>query len=250
MNIQKIIKSAFIVILIAAACPAPIFAFAERSWAFQAGMIPAMGGGMSSYEQSARIGVDNGIYGINRSEKGKSTKNIDQPVGFTGGGEFKLVLFNYYMARVGANYSRSIYGGTGKSLDPAGNIMKVEYSLWYYDIPLMAGISIPFWKDVRITLSGGLAYASGTYSNSFKSDAVNSKAAFSGWALPRVISLSGEYFINYDIAATTAISYYEGSTKVIKNRADYAVLDFTGYRFTFGVSYYMDADKSDRKKQQ
>ena len=245
MSIEK--KLLLFALLAVLALPCRLMASVEASLGFSAGYIPSMGGNLGSSVQSTQLGVDNGIDGINRSQDGTDTEMIGRLIGITGGGELKIIVFGNYLVRVGANYARSIYGGKGKTIDPWGNTVKVEYAVWYYDFPFTLGISIPFWKDVRINLSGGIAYARGTSRNSFRSPVLDSSASFTGWALPRVIILSGEYFLDGEVALMTSLSYYQGATELMTNRGDMGRVDFTGYRWNIGFSYSYDLAGRGRK---
>ena len=204
------------------------------------GIMPSPGGNLSSYIQSGTLGVDNGIDGINRSESGLSTGNIGKLLGASAGVTGRVFISDYYMIRMAVNYTMSITGGTGETIDLSSNVVETTYSVWLIDVPITAGISIPFWKDVRISLSGGLALGYGNYSNSFKSAALNSSASFSGWAFPVVFIISGEYFITNSSSLITSISYYKGSSTIIKSGSDYAKIDFTGYRWNVGISFFFD----------
>ena len=214
------------------------------------GMMPSLGGDLMSHEQGATFNSSTGIDGINNSASGFDTSPVDRLLGASVGLTFKVTFYGYFHMRIGGNYFQNIYGGTGKTVyDDGGTdrLLKCEYSMWGYDIPVTVGLTIPFWKDMKISFSTGLAYAYGEYTNKFESNApLEYKGKFKGWALPMVIHLEGEYFLTRQLAAYTSLSYYNGSTSVLADKkdddasgnTDYASIDFTGYRFNLGVSYY------------
>jgi hypothetical protein len=205
----------------------------------------SMGGNLDSYNQHF-FGSNSGIDGINRSMDGYSTSNIDRLTGVFAGFDVKAIFLDYYLVRVGVNYGMSIIGGKGKTVynDGVDHSLKCEYSLKQYDFPLTLGLSIPFWKDSRISVSCGTAFAMATYENKFQSDTIEWKGKFTGWAFPLVVLIQGDFFIAPEVSLTSTISYYKGRTKVIKDSSDndgnidFASIDFTGYRFSLGVSYY------------
>jgi hypothetical protein len=205
----------------------------------------SMGGNLDSYNQHY-FGSNSGIDGMNRSMDGYSTSNIDRLTGVFAGFDVKAIFLDYYLVRIGANYGMSIIGGKGRTVynDGADHSLKCEYSLTQYDFPVTIGLSIPFWKDSRISVSCGTAFARATYENKFESDTLDLKGNFTGWAFPLVVLIQGDLFIAPEVALTSAISYYKGRTKVIKDSSDndgnvdFASIDFTGYRYSLGVSYY------------
>lgn len=215
----------------------------------------SMGGNLQSYNQENYFGSSSGIDGINRSMDGYSTSNIERLTGVFAGLDVKAIFFDYYMLRVGANYGMSMTGGKGKTVYYNGAYynLKCEYSLKQYDFPVTLGLSIPFWKDSRISVSCGTAFARATYENKFESDSTSApfsltqntiKGKFTGWAFPLVVLIQGDFFIMPEVSLISTISYYRGRTKVIKDSSDkdgnvdYASIDFTGYRFSLGVSYF------------
>ena len=213
----------------------------------------SMGGNLSSYTQASYFDSYSGVDSINRSNDTIDTTNIDRLTGAFFGMNVKAVFLDYYLLRIGANYGMSVYGGEGKTIINAGtNYLKCKYSLKQYDFPLTIGLSIPFWKDSRISVSCGTAFARATYENKFESDSVAApfttsstiKGKFTGWAFPLVVLIEGDVFVAPDVSLTSAISYYSGRTSTIKDsydsdgNVDFASIDFTGYRFSLGVSYY------------
>ena len=165
----------------------------------------------------------------------------------TGGALFKAIFHDYYQVRMALNYTMGYFGGSGKTVyDDSGTtrLLECEYSFRELDVPVTFGISIPFWKDIRIAFSCGLAYAYADYSYSFEADNGQQwKGSFKGWGLPLVIILEGEYFITDRVAASTSIVYYKGSTKVLKDGSDtggtdFARIDVSGYRYNLGVTFY------------
>jgi len=216
------------------------------------GFMPSAGGNLHSAVQEEFFSTTSGIDGINKSMDGYSTSEIKRPLAVTGGIELKAIFLDYFFTRLAGNYTRSVLGGTGKTLyDNAGpTLLKCEYTYQSLDVPLTVGLSIPFWKDVTISFSCGAAYARGWTTNRFESEAgYTLKGTFSGYAFPLVLLVEGEYFLNQKIALNTALSYYKGSTKTLRDgkksddagpagsAEDFSRIDFTGYRFSFRVSY-------------
>lgn len=202
------------------------------------GIAPLLGGNLNSRVQESVLEVSGGIDGINRKASGIKSHKIDKLLGMYGGINVKGIIIDYLLVRFGVNFTMNLAGGDGTTVDASLNKLKAEYSMWVIDAPLSAGVSIPIGKTVRISLSGGIAFAYGNYKNSFKSTAVNSKAEFAGWTFPWVIMLEGEYFVKPFMALMTTFSYYHGSTDVIKSNSDYARIDFSGFRWCFGLSFY------------
>ncbi|HDP79871.1 MAG TPA: porin OmpL1 [Spirochaetes bacterium] len=211
------------------------------------GFMPSAGGNLHSAAQEEYFSTTSGLDGINKSMDGYSTSEIKRLLAVTGGIELKAIFFDYFFARLAGNYTRSVLGGTGKTLyDDAGTptLLKCEYTYQSLDIPLTVGLSIPFWKDVTISFSCGAAYARGWTTNKFESSAGNMKGSFSGYTFPLVLLLEGDYFITKKLSLNSSLSYYKGSTRSIRDGKksdaveDYSRIDFTGYRFGFGVSYY------------
>ncbi len=218
------------------------------------GFMPSMGGNLDSYTQQNYFGSNSGIDGINRSMDGFSTSKIDRLTGITFGLEVKAVLYDYFLVRAGANYGMSIMGGNGKTVYYDGGYypLKCEYSFKECDFPFTIGLSIPFWKDVRVAVSCGTSFAYAKYENKFESTATldpfsaqrSIKGSFAGWAFPLVVIMQADYFIRQEVSLTSAIIYYRGATKVFRDRSDsdgnvdFASIDFTGFRFNLGVSYY------------
>lgn len=213
------------------------------------GLAPEMGGSMDTYVQNTTLGVGSGIDSINRDMPGRDTEEIEKLLGVVGGFEGKVIVLNYFMIRFGANYLKSFYGGKGKTLDLSDELVSVKYSMWACDFPLTVGLSVPFWKDVRISLSGGVAYAYGNQSSSFKSTTLDQSTSVKGWAIPLVFILAGEHYLSNTLALTSSISYYKGASKVkIDNGSDYTRVDFTGYRWTIGFSFYFDFNRDEKKQ--
>lgn len=230
--------------LVPASSPASPF---NQALSLYAGYMPSLGGNLYSYEQENTFDSATGIDGINKSQTGFSTAPINRLLGATAGATFKLVMYDFFTARVGANYFKSVWGGKGKTVynDGADRLLECNYSFDGFDIPVTVGIIIPFYKDMKITFSCGVAYTWGRYKNKFESDApLAYKGAFKGSTYPLVINTEGEYFINEKFAISTTLAYYRGTTTVIKDsnkgdgNTDYAPIDFSGYRFLLGVSYY------------
>ncbi len=242
----KIIISVLILLLLRP--PGANADYPEIGFGIYTGLAPAMGGSMNTYIQEMTLGVESGIDSINREMAGRDTEEIERLLGVVGGFEGKVIVLNYLMIRVGANYLKSFYGGKGKTLDPADDVVAVKYSMWACDFPLTVGVSIPFWKDIRISLSGGIAYAYGSQSSSFKSATLNQSTSVTGWALPLVFILAGDHYLTNTLSLTSTISYYKGVSRVKSDSGpDYARVDFSGYRWTLGFSFYFNPGKDEKK---
>jgi hypothetical protein len=238
-------------------CATPLAA-ATMNYAagFSFGFTPSFGGNLHSSTQESAFQSRNGLDGMNRELSGHDTTEIKRLFGVSGGLEFKAILFDYFLMRLGGNYTMSIYGGSGKTVFlPNGAAPETDvtcsYCMWSYDIPLTVGLIIPFWKDVKLSFSCGLAFAYGGYDNQFKGSTFDMKGSFTGWALPLVILVQGEYFLGERLALNTSLAYYKGATETIRDgkrtdtmgaltagEVDFARIDFTGYRFSIGLSYY------------
>ena len=224
--------------------------FAEKvnyALGFYAGYAPSLGGNLHSSVQKNDFQSENGLDGMNRSQEGYSTSRINRLMGVAGGAEFKVLFYDYYQLRIAGNYVMAVYGGSGKTVyDDIRTTRELtcSYKFSQWDVPVTMGLSIPFWKDFKIAFGCGVAYANAVYQNKFSSDTVERKGSFKGWGLPLVILLEGEYFFNDQFAVSSILSYYKGSSQVVKDgttsdgSTDFARIDFTGYRFHLGVSYY------------
>ncbi len=188
--------------------------------------------------QQTELGVSNGIDGINRSMSGVKTEKISKLLGACGGIDFSVVFATYFLFRMQTNFAMNFFGGEGTTLDQAENPLRASYTLWTIDIPFTLGVSVPFGDRVRLSLCGGIAFAYGSYANSFSSAAVSSRALFEGWTFPWLVMLKGEYFFRPAIALSSHLTYMHGATDVIKSGRDYAKIDFAGFRWNLGFSYY------------
>lgn len=237
----------------------PLNAKVNYSIGINGGFAPSLGGNLDSMIHYY-FDSDSGIDGMNRSLGDYKTSDINRLFGLTIGFEFKTIIQDFYLIRLGANYSNGVFGGEGKTLITPDNtnyyLLECKYSFSQFDVPLTLGLAIPFWKDMMLSLSCGIAYANATYKNEFKSgdtypDPFEREGEFKGYGYPFVVILEGEYFFLTNASLTSTLSYYYGSTEVLKDRkdedtegfggaaaVDFAEIDFTGYRFTFGVSYY------------
>ena len=219
----------------------------DTSISVNLGIIPNMGNNLSSYYQKNDLNIENGIYGINRSKSGLTTSTIKPLTGTFIGTELKGTAFDYLILSIGINYGQSILTGSGTSLDNSDNIMSVSYSMWLIDIPITAGISISFWEDTKVSFQSGIAFSYGNYKNSFTSSTVNQNGSFKGLGTPIITKITGEYYISKNITISSSLSRYKGATQVLKNNNDYAKIDFSGYRFSFGASYYFKTEKEIKK---
>ncbi|MBN2039562.1 MAG: hypothetical protein JW864_05945 [Spirochaetes bacterium] len=220
-----------------------------------ASFMPSMGGSLATHSQESYYQSSSGVDGINRRMDGYKTSDIERLTGACFGFDFNILFYDYFLLRTGFNYGRNVCGGKGKTVfySPAPDddyfILECEYSYRQYDIPLTAGVCIPFWNDAKISVSCGAAYANALYKNKFESEDTavpfERKGKFSGWGIPLVVMIQGDYFVNEKIALTTKISYYRGRSRLKKDKSDddgdtdFATLDFTGYKFNLGVSYYI-----------
>ena len=255
-------RTLFIILLIFLQNPKLYATKINYSIGFFGGIAPSMGGNLSSYIQDEQFNSETGIDGMTRAMNGYSTtNNINRLLGASLGIAIKAIFYEFYLVRVAGSYCQSIQGGTGKTIffstDYANYYpLECKYTFNEYDIPLTLGLSIPFWKDVKIHFSCGIAFSYASYENNFTSstypDPFERKGSFTGWAFPLVSVIEGEYFISHKFALSTNISYFWGSTEVLKDSqkrdtnglggdgaVDFARIDFTGYRLSFGISYYI-----------
>lgn len=243
---KKLIYTAIIPLLFLMTVPLSGFTM-SYSISLYGGVMPGMGGNLNSLKQEDLFSTDTGIDGINRSSSGYSTSAIYRLLGVSGGLDFRAIFFDYLCLRLGANYNQSVWGGKGTTLyDDSGTLteIKCKYSLMTIDAPLTAGLSIPFWKDVKITFGCGVAFGYGQYKNKFETAAFTYKGHFEGWTFPLVLILEGDYFLTNNIAIYTSLFYYNGSTGILKDKTtsdssvDYASISFSGYRFSLGFSLF------------
>jgi hypothetical protein len=246
------IKKIFITFLLSILMQMPLHAkMINYSIGVSAGFAPSLGGNLDSLTQQQYLSSDGGIDGMNRSMEGMDTENINRLLGITGGFEFRTIIQDFYLIRLSANYSNGVIGGKGKTVfyNTDYYTMKCKYSFYEFDVPLTLGLAIPFWKDMMFSLSCGIAFAYAKYTNEFISedtypDQFDLKGEFKGSGFPLVVIIQGEYFFLTNASLTSTISYYNGATEVLKDSydkdedVDFARINFTGYRFTFGISYY------------
>jgi hypothetical protein len=161
------------------------------------GIAPSLGGNLFTYQHESVFDSSTGIYGMNRKDDAVSTTQIEPLTGFSAGGMFKTLLYDYFQVRIACNYTRSYLGGTGTTVYLQGGVntaLDCEYSFWAIDAPLTFGLVIPFWKDIKISFNCGIAYAYGQYQYSFESTAGEWKGSFAGYGLP-CYAARGEYFL-------------------------------------------------------
>ena len=212
--------------------------------AIYGGFAPTFGGNLTTTFQQDTLNLPNGILSINRTKTGETSAPIAPLLGGTAGIEFWGITRDFIIISCGANFTYGIMGGSGNSLDNSENTMSVKYSLWTVDIPLTVGITIPFWDDIRISFKSGIAIAYGKYSNVFKSSIINSSSNFTGYGAPVVTSLAGDYLFYHNFSLYMSITHYSGSTKIIKDEADYASINFSGYRIYVGTSFRFKSSSS------
>ncbi len=224
------------------------------------GFMPSLGGNLDSYVQQEYFNSNSGIDGMNRSMTGYDTSEIDRLFGICGGLEIKAILSDFFLFRIASNYCKAVFDGEGKTVFTTDStnyyLLECDYSYKEYDFPVTIGLAIPFWKDMMLSLSGGIAFTRAEYKNKFKSntypDPFERKGKFKTWGYPLVILMQGEYFIYRYASLTSSISYYHGSSKLIRDSSkqdfigfdgngtvDFAKIDFSGYKLTFGVSVYI-----------
>jgi len=227
--------------LIVLAAFAEVFA-SSVSLIIKGGFAPEIGGSMHTGWQAEHLDVYDGINDINRSKSGISVSTIEKPVGAVAGAEARYTDDNIYF-KSGIDIVYSCAGGSGSTINDFGagdEKVDVDYSLWFYYVPVTAGIVIDYWDEVRIYAGGGAAYASGTFSSSFKSDSIEHEASFSGYGLPLVAELGCEYIVAENAALCCGITYLRGRSSVIENGTDYARIDFTCFSFTAGILFFYD----------
>lgn len=222
----------------------------ELSVGFYGGLMPSAGGNLHSSDQELYFNSTNGLDGINKKLSGYSTSTIDRILGLSGGLRLRAIFFDNFFISASGNYTQGAAGGKGTTVydsnspSPSPARLKCRYAISFYDFPLTAGIAIPFWKDVKILLGGGIAFAHGQAGNRFEAAAFGTrKGSFAGWGYPLVLNLEGEYLFSDTVAAGAAIAYYRGGTRMLRDGTghdgvDFMKIDFTGYRFTVGISYY------------
>ncbi len=266
MNTVRTYIILLVVLIAFAAAPRPLAAaITTNGIGIYTGIAPNMGGSMHSYVQQQHFNTRNGIHDINRVQDGIDTAKIERPMGVTVGIDWKIIIEEYFFFRAAANYSKSVVGGSGTTAwtDNGGisyYALDCRYSVATFDVPLLAGFTIKFWDDVRFYVGGGAAFASGMYDNEFSSedhpDPFTRKGQFRGTGFPLVAYAHGEYYFTTRYAISATVLYYGGSTPLLrdgihadteglngKGAYDYARIDFTGYRFAFGITFYFGSDQ-------
>lgn len=242
---MNILGVAFLLVVLATTVP--LRAATSLSVGAQAGFMPSLGGNLHSSSQES-FDSHSGIDGINKSLDGYDTSTINRLLGASGGIEFRAIFRDYFFARLAGNFTMAVWGGKGKTVyDDAGtpDPLECRYSMYVIDVPLTAGLAVPFWKDVRIAFSVGAAFAYGNYKNSFRPESGGDiKGKFRGYGFPLVLLVEGDYFLSEKVSITASLAYYKGSTDIRKDRyrtdgdIDFARIDFTGYRFGMGASWH------------
>jgi hypothetical protein len=265
MLYKNTIKAAGTVLLSAAAMmllfAAPLHAGRINYAAgFCTGITPSMGGNLHSWAQEEYFNTKTGVDGIGKTMDGFRSDNIRRLLGVSNGLEFKAIFFDYFFTRLGANFVISSWGGKGDTVFDDGGTpraLKCTYTMMECDLPLTVGLSLPFWKDIKISFSFGAAFAYAWYRNTFEGPGFKKEGVFSGYAFPLVILVESEYFITEKISISASLAYYHGATGTIRDgqtddndplgtldaagtvsAVDQASIDLSGYRFSFGVSYY------------
>jgi len=223
----------------------------ELSFGLYGGFMPSAGANCHSSDQELYFNSASGLDGINKKLSGYSTKTIDRLTALSGGLRLRAFFFENFFIAVSGNYTQGVAGGRGTTVynstpaaSPTPTRLKCRYTISFFDAPLTAGIALPFWKDVKILLGGGVAFARGQASNKFESAAFGKReGSFSGWGYPLVLSLEGEYLLSDTVSVGAGIAYYHGGSRTLRDGmghdgVDFMKIDFTGFRFTAGVSYY------------
>ncbi len=217
----------------------PIYSV-EVASSFRLGYSPDVGGAMHSGWQLENLEVEQGIYDINRSADGFDLSTVERPVAFIASTDIKIIMDKVYF-KAGADYSRTFAGGKGITLNaPASEEVEVRYKQWSADFPVTLGVTLLFWNETRLSLGGGIAFAYGTYSNSFKSATLDHSASFTSYAFPLVAELSGEAFISENTSIICSIESFYGKSRIVDDGSDYARVDFSGTRFTAGFVKYFN----------
>lgn len=217
---------------------------AEFASSLRIGYSPEVGGSMHSGWQLENLGVEDGIYDINRSAPGFDLSTVESPVGINIAFDFKIIMDKIYL-KTGAGYNRTIAGGKGTTLylSALPDVLEevdVEYKQWSFHLPLTFGATLLFWNEARISLGCGIAFAYGNYSNSFKSASLDHSGSFSSYAFPLVAELSGEIFISLNTSIICSFDYFYGKSKVVKDNSDYGRVDFSGMTLSVGFVRYFN----------
>lgn len=213
---------------------------AEISISTRLGYSPAVGGSMSSGWQKENLSVYDGINDINRSGGGLAVSSVESPVGVIAGADLRILKESFYY-KVGIEYIYQISGGSGKTIDIAtGEIVDVKYSQWSFDVPFTIGLSLLFWGESRIYLGGGVAYAYGTYSNSFKSATLDHSASFTAYAIPLVAEVGCEYMLTDYVSLGCDFKYLYGKSAIVEDGTDYARVDFSGFHITASAALHLN----------
>ena len=209
---------------------------------FKGGYAPAMGGSMHTGWQAEYLGSYDGINDINRSGSSLEVSTIEKPMGAAAGAELRYTGDFLYL-KSGADIVYSYSGGSGSTVYNFGagdEKVEADYSLWYYYIPVTAGVIIGFWDEAMIYAGGGAAYAYGSFSTKFQSVSIEHEASFSGYAIPLVAELGCEYILTSNAALSCNVVYLHGRSGIIESGSDYARIDFSGFSFTAGLVFFYD----------
>jgi hypothetical protein len=231
------VKKVLLIIMVTSSALQLAAADIDLSMGLHTGFVPGLGGSLESAFQRDTLGVPNGVHGINRSTPGIETKMIEPLLARQAGADADLIFLQRIRVGLAVNAVWSAYGGTGYSIDSGGDRLKVSYSMRMVDVPLTIGVSIPAGTMSRFSLSAGLAFNYGIYENSFESATIDRSSDFRGWALPLVVLLKGEFFLNNDLSLTSSLSHYRGFTEPLKSGSDYARIDFSGVRWDVGLAF-------------
>jgi len=212
----------------------------ENIISIQLGYAPEVGGSMHTGWQYENLGNYDGINDINRSDGSGNTTTIEKPLGvLINLGYRNLGDVIYFKTGLTAVYS--FHGGDGKTLDQTGSeVVEASYKVFWGEIPLIWGIYVDFWDEVRLSLGAGVAFAYGMYMNSFSSASLDNSASFKGYGFPLLAEFNCEYRLSENTASMATIQYSRGESKTIESGDDYARLDFTCFRFMMGLSRRID----------
>lgn len=238
MNCSIFTRGLFIAVSL---CFMPVYSYAaDISLNMRFGYSPHAGGAMRSGWQAANLGVYDGLNDINRSSGAFDVTTVEVPAGVVGALDVMFTGETFYF-KTGVWSLYTVAGGKGKTIDPAeAEVVSVSYSQWSVDVPVTIGVNLLYWGESRIYMGCGFAFAYGMSAMSFSSASAtyNHSADFAGYAIPLVAELGCEYMTGNNTSVGCGIRYMYGKTAVIENGSDYAVVDFSGYIFTFSASIH------------
>ncbi len=229
-------KRALQMILLLMIMPCAVLRASGNSVSLQLGYAPEIGGSMHTGWQYENMGNSDGINDINRSDGTGSTATVEKPVGAVLSLGYRSFGEGIYF-KTGISGVYSIYGGKGKTLNQAGTeVVDVKYTMMWGEIPFILGIHMEFWKEIRLSLGAGFAFAYGLYMNSFSSATIDNSAMFLGYGFPLIAEFSCEYRLSETVDYIATVQYMRGESRLIENGGDYTRLDFTSFRLLLGLT--------------